>query len=417
MPDTATLETIQEGVDNVEKSVGDLGGEVTAIKTSVEELKTANEAHEAQIAAINEQRASQGAPGIHGGEGSKHKYAFSLHDMLKHAAKITNGKENTLDCPADAREKIMSTEIGPDGAYTVPPEFAPELIERLKAEQVLVKAGMRTFTVDAGFGAVHLPRLESGMTIGEIGEAGVPAVSTPQVELLVANVKRIAGVVEVPNDLLRMNGVGLEDALRQDFIEDGALRADILGLRGTGASNQPRGIVNTPGIGSVVIGATGGPITIDLLLDLQKDVAGANSMMRRPAYIMHSNVWYNTLQITEDSKHVFPSVFFAPGIQEIPKMEAGLLGHMALKSNQIPTNLEKSTSGQILSEIYFGDWSDFIQVRWGNLELRTSREATHPTTGRSAFHQDLTVFLLIQRLDYVVRHPGSFSVITDVEAN
>lgn len=408
---------MEKGLADVLEGVKGLRGDMAKFRGSVDDLTKASEKHGAEIAALKERQASKGVvvPGLAGSEKGPYKYAFSLHDVLKKVSGIGKDKLSLCSYPEDAREKIMQGEIGTDGGFTIPPQFANELIERLKAMQVLTAAGMRMFTVDRNFGQVHMPRLQSGITIAEFGEVETPAVSTPQVELLVASAHKIAGVVEVSNDLLMMNAVQLEDALRRDFTEDGALRADLLGLRGTGASNQPRGIVNTPGIGSVDAGSpNGGPVTINLLLDLQKDVEGANSRMISPAYIMHSNVWHETLKIQQASQQVFPSVFFAPGLAAKP--EPVLLGHPVLRSNQIPVDLVEGSSSN-LSEVYFADFADLIQVRWGDLEIRVSREATHPTTGRSAFHNDLTVFLVLQRLDYIIRHPGSFSVATDVASS
>lgn len=413
----ATLDQVAEGVEAIKGAQGE-------IKTSMDEIDTASKAYEARLASIEEKLASADVAGFNGkgAKDSKFTHSFSLHDIMKKVSGIGLSKDSNgvgglsqSRYPKEAREKIMSSEIGADGAFTIPPEFAGELIKRLKAMQVLTQAGMRVRTVDEGFGQLHLPRLTSGITFNEIGELTVPPASTPQVDVLIASQKKVAGVVEVPNDLLKMSGVDLENDLRQDFVEDGALRADLLGLTGTGTAFQPRGVSQTPNIGSVDAGSpNGGAITLDLMIDLQDEVFAANTRARSMAYILHSRVWHQFLKIVENSQHIFPSVFFAPGVAEKPMPR--VLGAPVLNFNQLSITDVEGTSSN-LSPVFFGDWSELMQVRWGSLEIRVTREATHPTTGRSAFHQDLTVFLVLQRLDYVVTQPGSFALAPDVASS
>lgn len=418
---SAGLAEISQGIAGVRAAVGDVrkglddqGTKMAAMETSLAEGASR---YEARLKALEEQRAAAGVatPGLLDPSKAKFQRAWSFHDVLKKVSKIGLDKPSRCEYPDDMRAKIMSTEVGADGGYTIPTQMAAELIERLKAMQVLPKLGIRTYTVDEGFGQVLLPRHSAGATFNWIGEAATPADSTPQFELPIASIKRNAAVIEVPNDLLRMNGVDLEDALLRDFTEDAALAADIAGLRGSGSSFQPRGVVNTPGVNSTGAGTpNGGPVTIDLLLELQRLVMEDNSRMASPGYVMHSNVWHQMMKILENSQHIYPSVHYAPGVMEKPGQR--VLGHNIGISNQIPVNLVEGTSSN-LSEIYFGDWSDLVQVRWGGLEVRMSREAHNPTTGRSSFTQDLTFFLVIQKLDYVVRHAGSFAVVTDVAAS
>lgn len=415
------LAEIQKGIAGVQGAVGDvrkiLDDQSEKVATLEKSLAEGAARYEARLKAIEEAKASAGVAtaGLLDPSKARFQRSFSFHDVLKKVSKIGLDKLSQCEYPADMRTKIMSTEVGADGAYTIPPQMAAELIERLKARQVLPSLGIRTYTVDEGFGQVLLPRHSAGATFNWIGEASTPTDSTPQFELPIASIKRNAAVVEVPNDLLRMNGVDLEDALLRDFIEDAALAADIAGLRGSGSSFQPRGVVNTPGVNSTGAGTpNGGPVTIDLLLELQRLVMEDNSRMASPGYVMHSNVWHQMMKIVENSQHIYPSVHYAPGVVEKPGQR--ILGHMIALSNQIPVNLVEGTSSN-LSEIYFGDWSDLVQVRWGGLEVRVSKEAHNPTTGRSAYTQDLTFFLIIQKLDFVVRHAGSFAVVTDVASS
>jgi HK97 family phage major capsid protein len=315
--------------------------------------------------------------------------------------------------PKENFEKLMSAEISTDGGFGVPEFMSPEIIERLKSQQVLREAGIRSFTVPANFGNFVVPILESGATYTEIGETATSSLSTPQLGLKTASPKRVSVGIEISNRLIETNGVNLDDIIVDDVVEDGALRADFLGLKGSGTSFQPRGVVNTPGIGSVIAGSPdGGPVTLDLLIDLQKEVNEANSHLRRTAYIMHSNIFFQILKITENSQHVVASPYFPPGHQGRPPKQ--IWGERILTFNELPIDLTKA-SGTDLGEIFFADWSDLVMVMWGQMEVSMTREATHPTSGRSAFWNKVTGFMFDMEIDYYMRHAASAAVSTDVE--
>lgn len=428
-PDQVSLETIQKGIGEVKEQQKGFVGTIEKLqeewKTTQEKLTAAADKVESEHKAWGEKMSDMGVFGFGDNDDphkAKYQRAYSWTDFLKKVDAHETGKgkpdqKNTIfnqrPYPEEHFQKVMEAEISETGGHTIPDFMQNELIERLKSQQVLRRAGVRTITVPAGFGHFEVPVLATGVTFSEIGEIATPAVTTPNVELRTASPRRVAGGVEISNALIRQNAVDLDSAIITDATEDLGLRVDFLGLKGSGANNQPRGVLSTPGIGSIDAGnPDGGPVTIDLLLDLQKTIAAANSRERSTAFIMHSSIWYEILKITEASQHIFPSVHFTPGVAEKPVPR--IVSADVLTFNELPTNLTKG-SGTDLGELIYGDWSDLRQVIWGNMEVRTSREATNPVTGRSAFFNKVTHFLFEIETDYYVRHAGSFAVSTDVE--
>ena len=65
----------------------------------------------------------------------------------------------------------------------------------------------------------------------------------------------------------------VEALLRIDMIEAIAQKIDQTAINGTGSSNQPTGILNTTGIGSVALATNGAAPTIDKLIDSKGEVA------------------------------------------------------------------------------------------------------------------------------------------------
>lgn len=425
---------------DIHKGIQDVRDQQKGIVTSIEKVQqewadTQTKLEASAQVVVDEHKAwqeKQAEIGVFGygdvTDPSKAQYqrAYSWTDFLKkvdaHDVKA-GAKPSKEKCvfsvrayPEENFEKVMEAEISETGGHTIPDFMQNELIERLKSQQVLRQAGVRSITVPAGFGPFKVPILATGVQFTEIGEIATPNVSTPNVDLATASPNRVSGGVEMSNALIRMNAVDLDDAIVRDAVEDLGLRIDFLGLKGSGAAFQPRGVISTPGIGSSDAGnPDGGPVTIDLLIELQKIIAAANSHERSTAYISHSSIWHEILKIREGAApgaHIFPSVFFAPGVAVKPSKV--LIGAPYLTFNELPINLTKG-SGTNLGEIFYADWSDLRQVIWGTMEVKTSREATNPVSGRSAFFNNITHFLFEMEVDYYVRHAGSFAVSTDVE--
>ena len=63
---------------------------------------------------------------------------------------------------------------------------------------------------------------------------------------------------------------------------------DTAAINGSGSSNQPLGILNTSGIGSVAGGTNGLAPTLDHLLDLKKEVAVDNADVASCGYLTNA---------------------------------------------------------------------------------------------------------------------------------
>lgn len=422
------------GLEKIERMVKDVATDTKAVHTTVKELEAAQKATDARMKAHEEKMAAIGVAGFGDvkPENARYQKAFMVEDFLRVAHDLcihkrvhedelqyNKAKANGVELyPAEHFEKVMQAELQGDGGFAVPDFMDSEIIKRLKATQVLESMGIRSFTVPPKFGSFAVPRLISGATYSEGGEIAVPPLSTPQLDELVANPKQSFSGIEMSLDLIGMNAVGLDDVIMEDVTDDAGLRADFLGLEGTGTAFQPRGLFNTPGIGSFDAGnPNGGNISLDLLIELQKIVASANSNMRSTGYVMHSRLFYEIMKITEGAApgfHVFPSVQFAPGVAARPQKQ--VLGEPIGLFNQLDVTRTKG-SGTDQSAVFFGDWSDLMLIRWGTFSVKVTEEATHPTSGRSAFWQNLRAFRFAQTLDYIVRQAPSFAVSSDVNTN
>ena len=82
----------------------------------------------------------------------------------------------------------------------------------------------------------------------------------------------------------------IEQLIRADFVALLADAIDTAAINGSGSSNQPTGILNTSGIGSVAGGTNGLAPTLDHLMDLKKEVAVDNADVASCGFLTNAKV-------------------------------------------------------------------------------------------------------------------------------
>jgi len=208
--------------------------------------------------------------------------------------------------------------------------------------------------------------------------------------------KTAGAYVDYSRRLLLQSSISVEAFVRLDIARTIALMIDLGAIAGTGASNQPRGILNTAGIGSVAGGTNGLAPTWDHLVDLESAVANANAPTGALGYLTNTKV-RGKLKKTQ----------MFSGTNGIPVWgtDGQLNGARAEVSNQVPSNLTKGTSNGVCSAIIYGNWSDLIIALWGGLDIMLD-----PYAGSTAGTKRVVA---LQDVDVSVRYAASFSSMQD----
>ena len=250
-------------------------------------------------------------------------------------------------------------------------------IEPLRNESVCIQAGART--IDGLIGDVGIPR-QNGSVVGHwVAEGAAPPASDAAVESIGLSPKTIAAVIENISRKLRMqSSPGVEQLLIDDIKSQIGLAIDFAAINGTGAADQPTGILNTTGIGSVTLAGAGVPSWAEVC-EMESLVSVDNALNGRLAYITDP-VTLKTMKTTEKSSGTAKYVAAGDGT---------LNGYPLLVSNQIPTGT-----------LIFGDWSQLLVGFWGELDILVD-PYTHGTSGGL----NLDAF---QSCDIAIRHPESF---------
>ena len=312
--------------------------------------------------------------------------------------------------------KALAEGTGSAGGYLVPVETAEEVVKLIRARSAVMRLGPRIVPVKK---ELDVPSLASGATAYYVAEnAAIPASEETFALTPLLRPRELAALVPISNRLLRDAAANpdVEQVIRDDLAEVLALRSDLAFLRGTGTSNEPLGIRNTPGLTAAPsLGTNGGTPSFDNLKDMVAALRTANAPFLRPGWAFHPRT-INTLEKVKDTTERYLA---DAGLLTFDATGGGgtLLGFPFVTTTQIPTNITTGSSTDT-SEIYFG--SDWVEAWIGeeqSLEIDVSGEAAYDSGGGvivSAWSNRQHVFRCVTTHDFALRRPSLFSLMTGV---
>lgn len=195
--------------------------------------------------------------------------------------------------------------------------------------------------------------------------------------------------------LLLQSSVDVEALVRNDLMRVMALAIDLAALTGTGANNQPKGILNQTGIGSVV--TAGAALTFDPFLQFEELIANANAdQLGTIAQLTTPGVRKKLKNTPEMSNTIALPIWQNNEVN----------GYRAEVTNQLPT--PATTTGTIYNQHTFiaGIWSQVLIGEWGALEV-----ITDPYRLKKQGMIEVTTY---ETCDVNVRHPEAFAAATDI---
>ena len=152
----------------------------------------------------------------------------------------------------EQERRALSEGTDSAGGFTVPTILSAQIIDRLRAQSVLIRAGARTVPLTSDTNVIA--KLSADPTPAWRAESAAIAISDPTFAAVTLAPKSLAVMIKFSRELLA-DSVNLEAALLQAVTGAMALELDRAGLFGTGADNQPRGVVNVSGINAVALNA------------------------------------------------------------------------------------------------------------------------------------------------------------------
>jgi HK97 family phage major capsid protein len=310
-------------------------------------------------------------------------------------AKRLGTKPQGFFVPNDVLKRDLSVGVAADGGHLVSTDLlSGSFIELLRKKMVVM--GMGSQMLSGLVGDVAIPRQTGGATAYWLAEAAEPTESQQSFDRVTMTPKTVGAFTEITRKLLQQSSLDVEAMVMADLAKTLALAIDLAAINGSGTSNQPRGILNTSGIGSVVGGTNGLAPTWAHIVGLESEVAADDADVGALNYLTNAKV-RGKLKTTEKASSTAQYVF-ENGNTPINGYGCGI-------SNQVPSNLTKGTSSGVCSAIIFGNFNDLLIGQWGALDLLVNPYANDKSGGVR-----ITAF---QDVDIAVRHPESFAAMLD----
>lgn len=302
--------------------------------------------------------------------------------------------------PHEVQRRDLTVGTATAGGHTVDTKLlAASFIDLLRNRMLVTKLGAQMLTGLTG--SIAIPRQTGAATAYWVAESGAPTESAAAFDQVAMAPKTVGAFSDISRKLLLQSSLDVEAFVRGDLAKVLAIEIDRAAINGSGASNQPTGILNTSGIGDVAGGTNGAAPTWAHIVDLWSDVAVANADFGSTGYLTNAKVagkLMTTEKASGTAQFVCPAFPDAGGMTNFGGARAGI-------SNQVPSNLTKGLASGVCSAILFGNFADLIIGEWGTLDLMVD-----PYTGSTS---GTVRVVALQDVDIAVRHAVSFSAMLD----
>lgn len=300
-------------------------------------------------------------------------------------------RDNVLVQSRDA----MSTNAPTDGGVFVPDNLSSEIIPILRQTGVVRALGARIIPLPNG--NLSIPRQTGAANFQWIGQNKPIISSKVPLGMLKLNAKKLVGLIPAANELLRDGSISADRFIRDELVSGIAESEDVTCIYGSGEQDMPIGVLNAPGVLLTPMNAlpTSESTANMVGLILAQKFPG-NSQF---GWMFSGALWSLFYNLKDGvGNYIHRS-----------EMKSGLFhGYPFVRNN----NIVVGTDNHAMTEIYFGDWSQFIIGETMGLEIAVSQEASYWDSGAlvSSFGNDQTVMRALLREDFGVRYGSAFVV-------
>jgi len=285
------------------------------------------------------------------------------------------------------------------GGFTVQTDLLEqEFIDLLRNRAMVMQLGASM--ISGLVGNVDIPGQATAATSYWIGEGNDLTQSEGTFKQIPLRMKTVGALSRYTRTMMMQSSIDIESFIRNDFARIIALAIDTAAISGTGLSNQPRGILNTTGVGSIALGAAGGQPTWGSIVGLIREIEIDNANLGGTAWLTNPQVMSKLMTTPIQSGGLEGNFLLKePGNT--------LCGYPFYVTNQIPANLTKTT-GTNLSALILGNWPQLLIGEWGVFEVLANPYSSN------VFPSGSVEVRCMQSIDINIRNPESFAVITDM---
>lgn len=315
-----------------------------------------------------------------------------MHQEAQREAREFNRTISNFGIPSMALRAISGNSVSGQGGVLVADDRV-RYYAALQNKLALTQAGANFLTGLVG----NVPVVSGGTFNGEwLAEGADASNQTANMTGYTMTPKRLAIMGAVTRQLLAQGSVDVEALIVDAIVSAHAQALEAAAIAGSGSSNQPKGILNTAGIGSVAMGTNGSALTHKAVVELESQITAKNVDNNALRYVTNAKVVaaMKTTSIDTGSGRMIYDGQFANGFE-------------VLKTNNVPANLTKG-SGSNLSALIFGDFSKLLIGTWGGLDILVDPYVLG-ASGQVRFIMDTYH-------DVAVAQPDAFAAIKDIIA-
>lgn len=311
-------------------------------------------------------------------------------EACQEVARVTGKSPQGFFLPFEVQTRELTVGSATAGGNLVATNLKAEsFIEILRNSMVTRQLGA-TVLGDL-VGDIAIPRETALPTLEWLAENGEASGSNPTVDQITLTPKSASCNTTFSRKLLLQSSIDVENWVSRTLALAVGLGTDSAVFNGTGASNQPTGIRATSGVNSIVTGTDGSAPTWANIVLMESEVDSDNAAMGSLAYVLNAKTC-GKLKTTEKATNT--AKFILEGNE--------INGHRFAKTNQLPSNLTKGSSGATLSSMIFGNFNDVIIGEWGALDILVDPY--------SESKKGKVTVVIFKEMDLAVRHPESFTV-------
>lgn len=314
-------------------------------------------------------------------------------EISKELSRRMGIKPKGIMVPRQVFEKRVLTTAapgaGPGSNLVSTDHLGNQYIDSLRAKLVVRRLGARV--INDAEGDLSIPKLKASATGYWVAENGAITASDPQFEAVSMSPKHVGCITEYSRNMLLQSSPDVEQILRDDFAKLLARAIDTVCING-GGSNEPDGVLQTSGIGSVTF-AGSAPTwaeVLEFIEALEIDDAEGSAWVTHPKFV---KLLRSTPKEVDGSSIAVSADYLMDGPSE-------LAGYPLASTTLVPTNLGTGTDE---IPLIFGAWSDLIVAYWSGVDLLVNPyESTAYSKGNVQIRG-------IVSCDCAVRHPESFA--------
>lgn len=296
--------------------------------------------------------------------------------------------------PTEVQRRDLNVTTATAGGNLVATELlGGSFIAALRNAMVIDRMGTRMLT--GLVGNIAIPRLSGTGTAYWVAENTAPTESDQTIAQVTMSPKTVGAFTDISRRLLLQSSIDVEAMVQNDLATILGLAIQQAAINGSGASNQPSGIL-TRVTASVIGGTNGAAPTWANIVQLESDVAVANADVGTLGYLTNARVrgkLKTTSKVTGQNGFVWDDG------------DTPMNGYRTAVTNAVPSNLVKGSSGATCSAIVFGNFADLVIGMWGSLDLMVD-----PYTGSTA---GTVRVVALQDVDVQLRNVVSFATMVD----